>query len=110
MNKVSAVFQFFAGLGYLYEGRFLSPLWSKYPDRDGNDWDALSIFLEGYAFARQGAPSDFAHAACDAIQQMRANGIMLANRNACGKLWTTFSALLDNTDLNYANNPLCPKV
>jgi hypothetical protein len=103
------VFQFLAGLSHLYEGRFLRPLWSKYPDRDGNNWDALSIFLEGYAFARQGAPSGFAHAACDAIRQTSADGIMLVNPNACEKLWTTFSALLDNTDLNYANNPLCPK-
>lgn len=109
MNKVSAVLQFLARVSCLYEGRFLRPLWNKYPNRDGNDWDALSIFLEGYAFARQGAPSDFAHAGCDAIRQMKENGVTLANPDAAGKLWTTFSTFLHNTNLNYANNPLCPK-
>lgn len=109
MNEVSTVLQFLARLSYLYEGRFLKPLWNKYPDREHNDWGALSIFLEGYAFARQGAPSDFAHAACDSIQEMIADGITIASSHTAGKLWITFSALLRNTDLNYANNPLCPK-
>ncbi|MBM4446005.1 MAG: hypothetical protein FJ023_01465 [Chloroflexi bacterium] len=109
MNKASMVLQFFARLSCLYDGRFLRPLWSKYPDRDDNDWDALSIFLEGYAFARQGAPSNFAHAGCAALRKIRESGFTLANPDVASELWAKFSTSLHNTDLNYANNPLCPK-
>jgi hypothetical protein len=109
MKDTSTILQFLARLSYLYEERFLKPLWNKYSNRESDDWDALIIFLEGYAFARQGAPNDFIHAACDAIQQLREGRVTLADRNVASKAWTAFSTLLNNSDLNYANNPLCPK-
>lgn len=109
MKDTSTILQFLARLSHLYEGRCLKPLWNKYPDRETDDWDALIIFLEGYAFARQGAPSGFIHAACDTAKQLRQIGVTLADSNVATKAWMTFSILLKNGDLNYANNPLCPK-
>lgn len=89
MKDISTILRFLARLGDLYEARFLKPLWNRYPDRESDDWDALTLFLEGYAFARQGIPNDFIHAAWDAIQQLRESGVTLANRNAATKAWTS---------------------
>lgn len=109
MKDTAPVLRFLGRLSYLYEERFLKPLWNNYPNRESDNWDALSIFLEGYAFARQGAPSDFAHAACDAVQQLRERHVTLADPHVASEAWAVFSMLLNNSDLNYANNPLCPK-
>lgn len=109
MSDRLATIQYLAKLSSLYKGRFLEPLWNKYPSRESNDWDALMIFLEGYAFARQGAPSDFSHAACDVIQQLKDDGLNVTESNVPSKAWRAFSSLLKNSDLNHSNNPLCPQ-
>lgn len=109
MKDTSKALRFLAQLSHLYEGRFLKPLWDKYPDRETDDWHAVIIFLEGYAFARRGAPNDFSHAGCDVIHQLRQSGVTVADPDTPNKAWTAFSTLLNNSDLNYANNPLCPK-
>ena len=99
---------FFAQVDRIYTARFLQPLWRKYFPHENNDWKALAIFLEGYAFARQGAPANFGHAACDAIQEFRNAGSLLTDVNAAQKIWGRFSAILKANNLNYAVNPLCP--
>lgn len=109
MKNNSTILQFLASVGQPYEERFLKPLWNRYPAHESNDWDALIIFLSGYAFARQGAPSDFSHAACDAIEQVRQSYTKPTDHSSASALWTAFSDLLNNSNLNYANNPLCPK-
>lgn len=109
MKDTLAPLRFLARLSHLYEGRFLQPLWNKYPNHENNDLDALTIFLEGYAFARQGAPNDFIHAASDTIQQLRESGKTLTDGKIVREVWRGFCTLLQNSDLNYANNPLCPK-
>lgn len=100
-------FVFFAEVNGIYEARFLQPLWQKYSPHEDDDWKALAIFLEGYAFARQGAPANFGHAACDAIQECRNAGLLLTDVNAAQEIWDRFSAIL-KANLNYAVNPLCP--
>jgi len=109
MKNNSTILQFLASVGQPYEERFLKPLWNRYPAHESNDWDALIIFLSGYAFARQGAPNDFPHAACDAIEQVRQSYTKPTDHSSASALWTAFSDLLNNSNLNYANNPLCPE-
>ncbi len=101
-------FVLFAEVNSIYEARFLQPLWRKYFPHEDDDWKALAIFLEGYAFARQGAPANFGHAACDAIQEFRNAGSLLTDVNAAREIWCRFSAILKTNNLNYAVNPLCP--
>lgn len=109
MNNVADCFSFFGRVAHLFSGRFLKPLWDKYPNRENDTWEALLLFLDGYAFARQGAKNDFIHAACDSIYEQKKAGRTLTDSNAVDRIWDSFSALLKNADLNHAVNPLCPK-
>lgn len=70
MEIITSHFQFFACLSELFEARFLIPLWQKYPLRDSDIWDAVALFLEGYASERQGAKPDYRHAAADIAKEL----------------------------------------
>ena len=83
------------------------PLWKKYPNHSNDVWSSLSIFLEGYAFERQGRRPDYSHAAVDALILCRQNNPVL-NPNSSLTLWKLFSYLLNNQKLNCRNNPLYP--
>lgn len=109
VNATPAAMEFFARVASLYRARLLYPLWQKYPCRENDDWEAVSLFLEGYAFERQGAPADFAHAALDAIRRLRSAGVRIADCEVAHTAWAEFAGLLNNRNLNHANNPLCPR-
>jgi len=109
MHRLCQEFRFFADIGVLYQVRFREPLWTRHPNYEYDGWDALAIFLEGYAFARQGTRPDFAHAASDAVAEARKNGVSITNRQAAQLVWERFARLLGSEGLNHANNPLCPK-
>lgn len=109
MANLPSYFTFFAQMGKLFEARFLRPLWSQYPSRESDDWQALSLFLEGYAFERQGRRPDFSHVAVDAVEELRRRGQCLVHNNTAQLAWDIFRDRLDNQGLNHANNPLCPQ-
>lgn len=111
MNGVDTIpnyFKFFAMLGDLFEARFLRPLWQRYPSRESDDWEAIGLFLDGYAFARQGARPDYSHVAVDVIKEFRRRGQPLTDEKTAHLAWNLFSSKLDDQKLNHANNPLCP--
>lgn len=105
----SQFFRFFAQLGSLFEARFLKPLWERYPSRDTDDWEAVGIFLSGYAFERQGAKPDYHHVAADTVRRLAGEGCSLTDETTAKKVWDTFSKTSGGAKLNFANNPLCPQ-
>ena len=108
MNDLKVYFRFFAELADLFEARFMKPLWLRYPDRDSDNFDALALFLDGYAFARQGAKPDFAHAAVDVVKELKTRAQSLTADSTAQLAWEMFRTRLRYKDLNEANNPLCP--
>lgn len=86
---------------------FMLPLWNKYTNHSTDIWNSLAIFLEGYAFERQGKRPDYPYAAVDALLLLRNNTSTLT-RNSSIMLWRQFSRLLSNQNLNCKNNPLYP--
>ena len=79
------------------------PLWNKYPNYQSNIWDSLSIFLERYAFERQGRRPDYFHVAVDSLNYCRQQNNLNPN---C--IWDRFRQSLNNQNLNHRNNPLYP--
>jgi len=105
----SQFFQLFAQLGILFQARFLRPLWQKHSSRDTDDWEAVSIFLTGYAFERQGAKPDYRHVAADVVSGLARQGCPLIHASTAQKVWEVFCKTSGGARLNYANNPLCPQ-
>ncbi len=90
----------------LYVRRCLKATWFACPNYLDDPWDSLWVFLKGYAFERQGRPEDFQHAAVDAIDEVRAQGL---DAEAAVRAWTAFTHRLRNAGLNHASNPMCPR-
>ncbi len=109
LNEFPKCFRFFAQLGTLFEARFLRPLWQKYPSPETDDWEAIGIFLAGYAFERQGAKPDYRHVATDVISELARQRCPLTHANTVQLAWGLFRDYSGETKLNYANNPLCPQ-
>ena len=66
MNNIRQWLEFFEQMSCFYR-QGVSLLWNKYPNHTEDIWDSLAIFLEGYAFERQGRRPDYFHAAIDAL-------------------------------------------
>ena len=109
LSDLSDYFKLFAQLGGLFETRFLRPLWQKYPLRETDDWEAVGVFLAGYAFERQGAKPDYRHVATDVINELARQQLLLTNENTSQLAWDLFCRYSEEVKLNYANNPLCPQ-
>ena len=75
MSDAIQALRFLEKISKLYGGRYLNLWWGRYPNRTVDDWDAISLFLEGYAFAWQGASSDYPHASAQAIFDLRKSGV-----------------------------------
>lgn len=108
MNNLHEYLKFFAGLAGVFEARFMRPLWHRYPAHHSDDFDALALFLDGYAFARQGAKPDFGHAAVDVVKELRNQEQTLTGESIPQKAWDMFRTRLEDQGLNPANSPLCP--
>ncbi|MGA8617917.1 MAG: hypothetical protein WB660_05290 [Candidatus Sulfotelmatobacter sp.] len=65
--------------------------------------DSLGLFLEGYAFERQGKPEDFPAVAADVIAELGSGALDPAD------VWLRFCNKLVGRRLNIMNNPLAPK-
>lgn len=108
MNGVQQWLRFFEQVScFNKQGMIL--LWNnEYPNHTTDIWDSLAIFLEGYAFERQGRKPDYFHAAVDALlgYKREHNGNM--SNNIAEDIWSRFSNFLNGQKLNCQNNPLCP--
>jgi hypothetical protein len=96
----------FEKLGKLYVDRLMAPAWAEQPGCETDKWLSLRLFLKMYAFERQGRSPNYSFAAIDAIDENRSVPLKSSSTK---KVWTSFAARLDNTNLNHANNPLCPQ-
>ena len=108
-GNLSGHFRLFAQLGTLFEARFLKPLWQRYPSQETDDWEAIGIFLVGYAFERQGAKPDYRHVATDVVKELARQHHTLSDANTVQLAWDLFRNYAGEEKLNYANNPLCPQ-
>jgi hypothetical protein len=88
---------------------YMLPLWRKYPEFATDPWHSLAIFLEGYAFERQGRNPGYFHAAVDALFYCKQQSNSRLTPNVVYEIWEQFSQLLDNQNLNPKNNPLFPQ-
>jgi hypothetical protein len=94
----------FEGLSELYVLRYMQPVWEANAGFESDPWLSLRLFLQMYAFERQGRSPDYSFAAVDAIDENRSAPL---ERASIRSVWNSFRRRL--RDLNYANNPLCPK-
>jgi len=94
---------FFSSVATVYQNRFADPLWSRHPNVTTSIIESLGVFLEGYAFERQGRPEDFSHVAADIITAL--GPLPLSPHD----LWRQFRSKLGAGGLNIKNNPLAPK-
>lgn len=89
---------------------FMLPLWHKYYPNHGKDiWGSLAVFLEGYAFERQGRSPNYSPAAVKALFDCKkqCNG-NLNQKNVVMCVWKHFKNSLNNQKLNKKLNPLYP--
>ena len=93
-------------LAELYTIRNQLPVWQDNANRPDEPWGAVRLFLQGYAFERQGASPDYAVVAAEAIDDVRGEQI---GKDDAAAVWAAFERRLDGEKPNYANNPLCPK-
>jgi len=100
--------QSFADFSVIFQERFMKPLWERYPLRESDTWDSLGLFLEGYAFERQGRRPDYGPAAVDSVMKAKSKGGGL-KRQHVSQVWNDFKSYLGASKLNEANNPLCPQ-
>ncbi len=98
--------QTFERLSELFIARYIQPLWAANVGFENDQWLSLRLFLQMYAFERQGRSPDYSFAAVDAIDDNRSVPL---DRRSARKVWESFAARLRDLNLNHANNPLCPK-
>jgi len=98
---------FFEKVSCFYHQMLMVPLWCNHPNHQTNIWDSLAVFLEGYAFERQGRRPDYFFAATDSLFECRQENNTLTYKTV-ERLWQSFSQRLNNTNLNPKNNPLYP--
>lgn len=89
--------ELFVRLSALFRARFQEPLWKKYSGYLKDPVKAMLVFLEGYAFERQGRNPAYSHAAVEATR---------LEKNSPQAIWSRFSALLCGQGLNRRVNPL----
>ena len=82
-------------------------VWEKYSRHKEDLWESLFIFLEYYAFERQGRKPDYFHAAVDALSKLKREKASL-DKTSAKRLWNIFKSILNDKSLNRIVNPLCP--
>ena len=105
-DKIKQWFKFFEYIGNIYAARYMYPVWNAYPKYYEDIWDSLCIFLEGYAFERQGASPNYHHAAIDSLLKYKKINEQLKSNEAPKKIWENFCKILNNDKLNELRNPL----
>jgi endonuclease III len=85
---------------------FMLPLWNKYKNYTTDIWDSLGIFLEGYAFERQGRSPDYSYAAVDSLLYCKQRYKGKLYQTVVNDIWEQFRKLLNYKGLNTDNNCL----
>ena len=98
------ILRLFEGLSDIFKALSQKPLWQKYNLNDSIG--ATSLFLEGYAFERQGRSPSFSPAAVEAIKKAE---VSKNSEDFPRDVWLNFSNLLNDSGLNRKLNPLCPQ-
>ena len=91
MNGNQQWLQLFDDISCFYRQMLMLPLWNKYQNYQNSIIDSLAIFLEGYAFERQGRRPDYFHVAVDSLIICYRN-----NNFTAGCIWNNFRQLLNN--------------
>lgn len=104
MKKRQQWLQFFEQISCFYQQMFMLPLWTEYPNHATDVWDSLAIFLEGYAFERQGRSPNYSPAAVKALFSCKKQCNGKLSQNVVSSVWERFN----NQNLNHKNNPLYP--
>lgn len=103
MNGVQQWLQLFQDVSCFYRQMLMIPLWNKHHNYQNHIVGSLAVFLEGYAFERQGRRPDYFHVAVDSLFYCNQQNTLNAT---C--IWNRFKLLLNNQNLNHRNNPLYP--
>lgn len=93
---------FFVQVSSLYHARFQNPHWDKYDGSEDDRVAAVCLFLEGYAFERQGRDPSYAHAALAAIERAKGSPVGHLGQTVRNE----FSSLLPGAKPNWKMNPL----
>ena len=109
MNNIQRWLQFFEQNSCLFRERYMLPHWRKYSNYITDIWDSLAIFLEGYAFERQGRRPDYSPVAVDALFYCKKRNNSNMRENVAYDIWQHFAQLLNNQRLNPRMNPLYPR-
>jgi hypothetical protein len=102
-QQQSDLLNFFSRVAFVAQRRFGDSVWTRYPAPTTSVWDSLGVFLEGYAFERQGSAPDFRAVAADVVAELR------LFTPSPSQVWQRFQAKLGSRPLNIKNNPLAPK-
>jgi hypothetical protein len=93
---------FFIQVSGLFRARFQDPLWEKYKAA-ASDWKAAAcLFLEGYAFERQGRSPSYPHAAVQAVEQV---ADYQCSPDFARKVWKEFEALIREAHRAFDGTP-----
>lgn len=94
--------EFFSQVATVARERYVDPLWRRFPQATTSLSRSVALFVEGYAFERQGRSPSFPDAAADLLSESRSEVLDPS------EVWTGFCAKLEG-GLNVMNNPLAPK-
>jgi len=89
---------FFEGIAVLFKAQFMDPLWKSYELE--NPKEALSLFLEGYAFTRNVRNLSYPHVAKSVLDKK-------TELPFPKEFWKKFKEELGSEKLNEKLNPLC---
>ncbi len=115
---------FFENVGRVYVKWYLEPYWKeKYKNHEKDLTESLMLFLDYYAFERQGADPSYCEVAIEVIKEHKRdlkNGVSRKEVNKiANKIWRTFIEKLEKIKekngnnqgrigLNCKVNPICP--
>lgn len=100
VKRVNEVLEFFScRISPLFRARFQRPLWQKYPSHLSDPLEGLALFLEGYAFERQGRDPAYSRIAAEVVVQRKTDPDPQ-------KIWQEFKRRLTNGKANEKVNPL----
>lgn len=93
---------FFVQVSILYQARFENHLWDRFTEPEGDGVAAACLFLEGYAFERQGRDPSYAHAAVAAVEKAK----ILPGRHLGQTVRNEFFIFLPGQKPNWKMSPL----
>jgi hypothetical protein len=97
----------FQRVALLFEGRFLNPSFDDYERSQADGWEALKLFVRGYAFEHQGRSPSFAPIAADVLDRVK-DGLKLDDPNAVTEVWKQFQKQAKPGKINIGVNALAP--